>query len=37
MLVYKEVTSVMASRVLEGSGEGAEDDEERVRIFDVRR
>jgi hypothetical protein len=37
MLVYKEVTSIVASRVLERSGEGMEDGWEMVHIFDVRR
>ena len=41
MLVYKEVTAMVPSRVLEGRGsaEGEEDGEEMVgtHIFDVRR
>ena len=36
MLVRNEVTSMMASRVVTGgSGEGAEDGEEMLRMFDV--
>ena len=33
----KEMTSMVTSRILEGSGKEAEDDEEMVRIFDGRR